>query len=550
MNRIIRYAGVLLLALIAACSGDEEHTSNNGKTVFRYNEMGGLNSLDPAAANKVENIWAVNQLFSGLLQLDDSLKVIPSVANSWEVSEDGLEYTFHLRNDVYFHDNLCFEGGKGRKVIAADFEYSFFRLMELKSERSSAYIFKLLDRTSKTQKKGFLATNDSTFKIYLKAPFPAFLEILTMHYFSVVPHEATDYYGDDFGRNPVGTGPFKFKLWDEGQRLVFVKNPNYHEYYNGSRLPYLDAVSISFVKDREIAMADFVSGKFEMLSGLESINKSMILEKNGTLMEKYKGKFVIQKSPYLKTDYLGILLDPELEIASGSPLINKNVRKAVAHAIDKEKIVRYLRNNVGIAATSGFIPKGLSSFDANTVIGPEYNPVKAKQLLEKEGYGPGKKDAEITLHITHQFNEISQFIKKQLEDVGFKVSINVNANAIQSEVIARGSVNFFRKSWVGDYADAQNFFSVFYSKNFSPEGSNYFHFSNIAFDNLYEKAFTVQNDTARFALYRDMDRILMDELPVIPLFYDEVFRLVQLNVEGLTTNPMNLLNLKKVKVKS
>jgi ABC-type oligopeptide transport system substrate-binding subunit len=113
-------------------------------------------------------------------------------------------------------------------------------------------------------------------------------------------------------------------------------------------------------------------------------------------------------------------------------------------------------------------------------------------------------------------------------------------------MVASSKASFFRKSWVGDYADAQNFLSIFYSKNFTPEGSNYFHFSNETFDKLYEQANNEQSDSVRYSLYCSMDNVIMDEAPVIPLFYDEVLRLVQSNVQGLTTNPMNLLNLKRV----
>ncbi|HEY6161072.1 MAG TPA: ABC transporter substrate-binding protein [Bacteroidia bacterium] len=548
MKRTLLFAATAIL--LQTCGSGSGDKSSENKRVFRYNETGGINSLDPAAANKSENIWAVNQVFNGLVQLDDQLKVIPSIAKSWELYDDGREYTFHLRNDVYFQDDACFPDGRGRKVTADDFVQSFYRLMELKSERSSMPIFKLLERSERTNFIGFTAPNDSTFKIFLDKPFPPFLEILSMHYFSVVPHEAADKYGEDFGRHPVGTGPFKFKVWDEGQKLVLVRNENYFEKEGGQRLPYLEAVDISFIKDNEIAFTEFLKGNFDMISGTETINKKMVLDPSGGLTGTYKGKFVLQTGPYLKTDYLGILVDPRMEIVKESPLHLKEVRQAINYAIDREKIINYLRYGIGTPALSGFIPEGLPSFDKNKVKGYHYDPDKSRELLRKAGYGDKDKMPEIELNVAAQYADMSNFIKKELEDVGFRIKININQNSVQSTLVGSSRVNFFRKSWVGDYADAQDFFSIFYSKNFSPEGSNYFHFANDEFDKLYEQACAEPSDSVRYGLYQRMDNILMEESPVVPLFYDEFLRLVQNDVEGLTTNPMNLLNLKRVKKKA
>jgi oligopeptide transport system substrate-binding protein len=394
MNRAIVF--LCLAGLGFGSCGSQEGKKDEGDTqkVFRYNEIGGISSLDPAGANLTEKIWAVNQVFNGLVQLDDQLRVIPCIAKSWEVYEDGREYTFYLRNDVYFHDDPCFADGKGRKVRADDFVQSFFRLMELKSERSSTHIFKLLERSERTNFLGFTAPNDSTFKIFLDKPFPPFLEILSMAYFSVVPHEAADLYAEDFGQHPVGTGPFRFKVWDEGQKLVLVRNEHYFEKDGDKQLPYLDAVAISFIKDKETAFTEFLKGDFDMISGLETMNKDVVFTKTGELKNEYKGKIIKQTGPYLKTDYLGILVDPQLEIVKSSPLRLKEVRQAMNYAIDREKIITYLRYGIGTAAGAGFIPQGLPSFSASLVKGYTYDLDKAKELLRKAGYD-GKKEMPV-----------------------------------------------------------------------------------------------------------------------------------------------------------
>ena len=150
-----------LLFLVSTCQNGTH--KEDKRTVFNYNEMAGITSLDPASANNLEDIWAVHQLFNGLVQMNDSLRVIPSIAKTWAISNDGLTYTFNLRNDVLFTDNACFDKGKGRPVTAKDFVYSFNRLYD--SRVSSAVSFlSNVDRTEKTNYKGFYAANDTTFK--------------------------------------------------------------------------------------------------------------------------------------------------------------------------------------------------------------------------------------------------------------------------------------------------------------------------------------------------------------------------------------------------
>ncbi|MEI8049713.1 MAG: ABC transporter substrate-binding protein, partial [Bacteroidota bacterium] len=173
------------LILLSAChSGRFE---NDGRTVFRYNESAGITSLDPAFARNQANIWVINQMFNGLVQFDDHLKVKPCIAKSWEISPDGLTYTFHLRSDVFFHPDQVFKRGKGRKAVASDFVYTFNRLLDDKLASPGAWVLALVKKEN--NKYAFFAQNDSILTIRLQAPFPPFLGLLSMQYCSVVPHE-------------------------------------------------------------------------------------------------------------------------------------------------------------------------------------------------------------------------------------------------------------------------------------------------------------------------------------------------------------------------
>lgn len=536
---------LLLSVLLLSCSHSDKKNIDKS-TVFKYNEMAGITSLDPAAARSFENIWVVNQLYNGLVQMNDSLHVEPSLSKSWNISKDGLTYTFNLNPNVFFHDNKCFPGEKGRRVTANDFVYSFNRLLDATVSSATS----LLSNVNMNEHNGFEALNDNTFIIHLAKPFTPFLGILTMKYFSVIPKEAVEMYGDDFRSNPVGTGPFKFKIWEEGSKMVLVKNESYFEYdEEGIHLPYLAAVSISFIKDKETSFFNFLQGDIDMVSGIDAINTDKVLTPDGTLKEDYKTKFTMQTLPYLKTDYLGFLIDENLAGLKDSPSKNKLLRQAISYGFDRKKMVKYLRKNLGVPATAGFIPPGLPSFDKNKVKGYDYDPDKVKELLFLAGFPDGKGLPEISLATTEQYLELAEYIQSQLGEFGFKIKIDVQKASVLSEAIANSKVKFFRKSWVADYPDEENFLSLFYSKNFSPNGFNYTHYNNSQFDLLYERSQEELNDSIRNDYYQQMDQLLMEDVPVTPIYYDQVVRLIQNNITGLTSNSMNILSLKKVKKK-
>lgn len=533
---------IFLAVFVVSCSTDE-NTKHDARTVFKYNEMGAVTSLDPAKASSFENIWVVNQLFNGLVEMSDSLSIKPSIAKSWTISEDGLTYTFNLHDNVFFHDNEYFPNGKGRKVSASDFVYSFNRLLDAKISNATT----LLTYIDNTSGNAFEAPNDSTFVIHMEKAFTPFLGILTMKYFSVLPKEVVERSGEEFRRKPCGTGPFKFKMWEEGSKLVFIKNPNYFESENGQQLPYLDAVSISFIRDRETSFLNFLKGDLDMVSGVDAINTDEVLTPEGKLKESYKFKMKMLTQPFLETNYLGFFIDEQQPVGKNSPLKIKAIRQAINYGFDRRKMVKYLRKNLGEAATSGFVPPGLPSFDASKVKGYDYNPDKVKELLFLAGYPDGKGLPDISLATTEQYLELAEYIQAQLSEFGIKMRIDVQKASVLFESIANMKVNFFRKSWNADYPDAENFLSLFYSKNWSPKGFNYTHYQNPQFDILYEKSQSELNDSIRYDYYRQMDQLLIDNAPVVPLYYGQVVRLVQNNIQGLTSNSMNMLSLKKVK---
>ncbi len=516
--------------------------SNSDKSIFKYNEAAGISSLDPAFAKNLANIWACNQIYSGLVKFNDNLQVEPSIAKSWTISDDAMTYTFLLRNDVCFHDNEVFENGKGRKVNAFDFEYSFNRIVDADLASPGLWVFNNVENCDGLY--SFVALNDSVFRIKLNKAFPAFLGILAMQYCAVVPHEATDFYQVDFRRNPVGAGPFELKLWEEGTKMVLVRNNNYFEKEGNSQLPYLDAISITFLIDRQSAFLHFIQGNLDLMSGIDASYKDELLTKRGELKPKYLGKINMISQPYLNTEYLGILVD---ENRVSSPLKLKAIRQAINYGFDREKMMKYLRNNIGEPGLRGIIPRGLPSFDNDKNYGYNYDLDKARCLLAEAGFPNGEGLPPIKLSTNSEYLDLCEYIQHSLNEIGFDIQIDVNPSAALSELKAQAKLAFFRASWIADYPDAENYLSMFYSNNFCPNGSNYTHFRNEEFDLLYENSLAETNDYTRFKMYSSMDSIIMEEAPVVILYYDQVLRFVQPTIKGIGSNAINLLDLTRVK---
>jgi peptide/nickel transport system substrate-binding protein len=295
------------------------------------------------------------------------------------------------------------------------------------------------------------------------------------------------------------------------------------------------------------AFLEFTKGNLDFISGIDPSYKDEVLDRNGELRSKYTNQFEMISMPYLNTEYFGILVDTSLPNVKASPLKLKAVRQAINYGFDRKKMIRYLRNGIGIPGNKGMIPKGMPAFDEKADYGYSFNPEKSRSLLAEAGFSIQNPVPPITLVTTSDYLDLCKFVQSQLQNVGFTVEIEVSPPAAVIERRAQSRINFFRASWIADYPDEENYLSLFYSENFAPSGPNYTHFSNDVFDSLYRKSFSATNRNLRNKLYREMDSLVMDEAPVAIIYYDESLRFIQNNVKGMTSNPINLLNLKKVK---
>ncbi|MCS7028767.1 MAG: ABC transporter substrate-binding protein [Bacteroidia bacterium] len=519
-------------------------SKNIEKEIFRYNQGEGLTTLDPAYAKNMAIIWATRQIFDGLLQLDEQLNLQPNLAVHWQIDSSLTIYTFYLKSNVYFHKHPLFGKDSTRLFTAYDVKYSFTRIADPKTASSGSWIFNgkikginEFQNGKANEITGFKVINDTIFQIHLIKPYPPFLYLLTMPYAYIVPHEIVAHYGKDFRKNPIGTGPFVFKFWKEGVRLVLHKNPYYHEKDSQGRpLPYLKAVEVSFIRNKMSEFLAFKQGKIDFISGIDESFRHEIIDKEGNFLADFTARFKIEKSPYLNTEYIGIRYDTHT--------YNKNLRAALSMSIDRNSIVKYLKKGIGKPAT-GLIPDGMPYFKYQ---GHEHytfdlNKAKLKFSTLKQ------KPKEITLYTNKTYAELAEYIQRQWQQLGLSVKIILNDFATHQEMVYSGKAAIFRASWIGDYPDPENYMALLYSKYHSPAGPNTTHFTHSDFDRDFEAALNTKNQQQRSLLYARMEDILAQELPIIPIYFDEVVRILQKNVEGLENNPMNLLLLKKVRKK-
>ena len=527
----------IVACMLAACYNSEKQQEN----YFHYNEATGIASLDPAFAKNQSIMWAIHQLYNTLVEIDSQLNIRPSLATRWDISPDKTIYTFYLRPDVFFHDDPCFPGGRGRRMTAHDVAYSFNRIIQPATASPGAWIFnKKIDSTA-----GFVALSDSVFQLRLIAPYHPILGILSMQYCSVVPREAVEHYGTDFRRHAVGTGPFSFVAWEEGQALILRKHPRYFEMDDaGKRLPYLDGIKVSFYDSKATEFLLFRQQKLDFINDIDASFKDEVLTKKGTLRKEWQDKIRLQTHAYLNIEYFGLLVDTANPLVAQSPLKLKKIRQAINYGFDREKMVLYLRNSLGIPAQSGFVPAGLPSFDSALVKGYRYDPEKARQLIRETGWNPADMPV-LKVQTIPVYADIASYIARQLEEIGLKVQVDVVQKSLLLELTSNSRTPFFRGSWIADYPDAENYLAVFYSKN--PAPPNYTRYKNARFDAVFEQALRETNDSLRYQLYREADQLVMEDAPVVPLWYDVVVHLVQPHVLDFQANALNLLELRRVR---
>jgi ABC-type transport system substrate-binding protein len=550
--------GLLVAAALIGCQGSREPDPRHS---FIYNEPEGITTLDPAHMSYVAAIWVGTQLYNGLVELDTALRVVPCLARAWEVDSTGTRWRFYLRTDVYFHDNPCF-GASPRRLRAEDVKFSFERLCDARTRSPGLWVFwgklrgaKEFHAATRQGRSpaggipGIRVLNDSTVELELERPFAPFLALLTLPYCWIVPREAVEYYGEDFFRNPVGTGPFQLAEWRADVRLVLRRNPRYFKRDpQGRRLPYLEHVVVRFLRDPKTAFWEFQRGRLDMLTGLDPAVLPQVLTPEGTLQPAFR-HYQLLRAPAHAIEYYGIQLDTTTEGGRNSPLARSRLlRQALNWAIDRERIIRHVLHGLATPAYYGVLPPGFPGFSEQTR-GYGYDPERARRLLAAAGFpnGRGLPPLVLQLGANPRTLSVAEAVQQQLAELGIRVELRQVSFPQHLSMVREGRCMLWRTNWIADYPDPENFLALFYSAYAAPGGPNTTRIRSSALDSLYERALAEPSQHRRFELYRRMEALVLQGAPWVFLYYPHVIRLLQPSVQGMHVDGSDRLVLEHVR---
>ena len=497
-----RYA--LCVLAVLACRGGESAPAR--RTLIDSRDRSDPRSLDPALSTDVPTGRAVAYLFDGLVRITPDARIEPALATRWDVSNDGLTYTFHLRRGVKFHD--------GTPFVASHVVSSFTRVLDpavrggrgwplypIKGAREYA-----ADTTKRlTAVEGLQAPNDSTVVITLREPLAIFIKLLSMPVASIVPPSA----GQGFGEKPVGTGPWKLVEWKHDDYVLFARNP---DYFGGP--PAAESLMARIIPNPSTSVAEFESGSVDILYIPEADTR--------TWEQTDDRKALLQSSPALRLWYAGIN-------TTRGPLKDARVRRAINHAVDTRTILRQLVGGRGSVA-AGVVPPSLDG--ADSLRAPyAFDPAKAKQLLAEAGHASGI-DIELWTSQTPPFPAVAEAIQSYLAAANIRAKIVQREAAAMREASRKGEVDLSLKDWWADYPDAENFlYPLLHSAN-KGVGGNVSFYESAAFDRLVAQARAEQDDATRAKLYRQADSLAFQDAPMLYLFFYNELYAVQPWIKG------------------
>ncbi len=560
---------ILALLVMASCGGSQEEepevriAKGNAKYggTIKAAETEKYFDLFPMEIVDMSSSRIAQQMHEGLVKFDaKDLSVIPAVAKDWKLSSDGLKYTFQLRDNVFFHDDPCFDGGKGRQVTAADFIYSFELLCSNNSNNSNyEHLFKgevvgaeeFHAGQAKTI-KGVQAKDDYTIEITLNKPNPSFIYSLTSPACVVIPREAYEKYEKDL---MVGVGPFKFAgESDNDETVYFTYHPKYHLHdKDGNRLPYADSLTFSFFSDKMDEYDAFEAKKLSFIDGLPSSKVAEVVQENiGNFKDKPPVyELVIEREAV--TQYYEFNL-------SKPPFDNLLVRKAFNYAINRKKLIANALNGQGVEARYGLVPKirAFADYPHDQIEGYHFDPEKAQNLMALAGYPNGEGFPTVSLEINsggNINNKVAFEIEQQLKTV---LNVNVARSTVsfqkKIEDSKYGRANIFRSAWVADYPSPENFLMICYGANVpatldEPSHPNTMRYVNPKFDSLFDEGVHTADKKKKMELLAEAEKIMMDESPIMVLWYGEDYKIIHSNVQNYHHNALNYIDFSRIYLK-
>lgn len=531
-------AAALGISVLTGCgssnnSGTTGTSSSAGAQEITFNLGTDIKTLDPALNQAVDSGILIANLFEGLYKLDENQKAIPGIAESCDVSDDGIVYTFHLRKDAKWTN--------GNPVTAGDFEYAWKRVMNPDTAAEYAYQMEYIKGaaeytagTGSVDEVGVKALDDNTLEVTLTSPCAYFLELTSFPCYFPVEQKTVE--GNEQWANStesyISNGPFKLADYKIKDQIILEKNENYY----GKDSVKLDKVNVKFVADETSAWASYTTGQFDMVYVVPQSEIQKAVE-DGTA----------QIYPFLSNLYLSINMtdsvqgiDPEAAKALSDP----KVRKAMNLAIDRDSLVENVKKGGQIAA-NGFVPTGITGPDGEDFAAKEYFPSKgnveeAKKLLSEAGYPDGQGFPSVVL--LYNPEKGNGPVMQAIQDM-WKTNLGIDVQLQSQEwkvfIATRNDKNYevARDGWGADYVDPMTFLDIFQSTS----GQNNTGYNNPEYDKVIAEARAEQDASKRFELLRQAEDMLMEDMPVIPLYYDTVPMGVKSYVKGLNVSPLGYI---------
>jgi oligopeptide transport system substrate-binding protein len=482
-------------------------------------------TLDPALATDVSSARYILEIFGGLVTIDKQLNIVGDIAERWDISDDGLTYTFFLRRDAFFHD--------GRRVTAEDFKYSMERAANQRTGSPVAEAFlgdivgaRDMARGRANSISGIEVVNDTTLRISIDAPKPYFLAKLSYPTAFVVDRQQVESNPRNWTRRPNGTGPFKLQEWRLNERIILVANERYH-----LGAPQIQRVLFNLAGGS--GLTQYENGDVDV-AGIGITDIERVKSPRDPLNQEYK------TGPNLSIGYVGFN-------TRAQPFDDPKVRQAFAMAINRQQLIEIVGRGMDRVANS-FMMEGLPGFNPQARL-PEFNPAEARRLLEESTYGGARGLPRIT------FTEVGgggsaglgtqAIIEMWREHLGVDVSIAQTEWAAFLDDLDRGRLQLYSLGWVMDYPDPENIIDLLFHSTSRQNNSGY---SNPEFDALVEAARTERDVEKRLQLYRDAEQMLIRDLPWMPLNFSNDHFVVKPYVKGYESMPMTIPILRYVSI--
>lgn len=518
----------LSISMLAACGKDDSKSKNE----LIHNLGVEVKTIDPALNNAVDGSTVIVNAFEGLCKTDEHNKAVPGVAKSWDVSADNLTYTFHLRDDAKWSD--------GKAVTAKDFEYAWKRALDPKT--AADYAFQLYyikggaafnKGKGSVESLGIKVIDDLTLQVTLEQPTTYFLELTAFPTLMPVREDVVSANPDDWTQSPdkyIGNGPFKLQEYNMKDSYVFVKNDNYYD----AASVKLDKLTFKMMTDETSAYASLKNGEIQM---------SDIVPKAEIAAGKDEG--LIKIYPKVGTYYYCLnvgnnnnKLDAKVQAALG----NKDFRHALSLAIDRKTLVENVTKGGELPAYS-FVPPGIPGGKNGSDFASKHywdeNKVDvegAKALLAKAGYPNGEGLPTFELKYNTKENEklVAEAIQQMWAAIGVKVNLVNEEWAVFQSSRKNGNYEIARHGWIGDYVDPMTFMDLFQTGL----GNNNAKFSNATYDSSVQKAMSETDLDVRASYLRQAEDVLMDEMPIIPIYYYTQVEAVAKNVKDVRVSPL------------